>query len=99
MAAKFTAFIVLFGPPASEPGTSGSPEEITKAEKSLEVSTLSNELSFPKQTHFPLMVLVSRKVEPRTTNKFKLILCELMKETEYLAKSISEELGEFCYNS
>nr|XP_023421253.1 probable ATP-dependent RNA helicase DDX58 [Cavia porcellus] len=36
---------------------------------------------------------ISRKVEPRTTNKFKLILCELMKETEYLAKSISEELG------
>ncbi|XP_073907726.1 antiviral innate immune response receptor RIG-I isoform X3 [Castor canadensis] len=34
-----------------------------------------------------------RKVESRTSNKFKLIISQLMKETEFLAKNISEELG------
>uniref|UniRef100_A0A8C2UUC2 RNA helicase n=2 Tax=Chinchilla lanigera TaxID=34839 RepID=A0A8C2UUC2_CHILA len=36
---------------------------------------------------------ISRKVEPRTTNRFKLILCQLMQETEHLAENVSEELG------
>ncbi|EHB15966.1 Putative ATP-dependent RNA helicase DDX58 [Heterocephalus glaber] len=36
---------------------------------------------------------ISRKVKPRTTNRFKLIISQLMKETEHMAKIISEELG------
>ncbi|KAK7810633.1 hypothetical protein U0070_022969 [Myodes glareolus] len=35
-----------------------------------------------------------RKVESRTTNTFKSILAQLMKETEELAKNVSEELGK-----
>lgn len=38
--------------------------------------------------------LVFRKVESRTTNTFKSILAQLMKETEELAKNVSEELGK-----
>ncbi|XP_048216839.1 antiviral innate immune response receptor RIG-I isoform X2 [Perognathus longimembris pacificus] len=34
-----------------------------------------------------------RKVESRTTDKFKVIISQLMKETEFLAKNVSEELG------
>ncbi|KAM5300355.1 antiviral innate immune response receptor RIG-I [Ctenodactylus gundi] len=36
---------------------------------------------------------ISRKVESRTTNQFKVIISQLMKETEYLAKNVSEQLG------
>ncbi|KAH0521657.1 putative ATP-dependent RNA helicase DDX58 [Microtus ochrogaster] len=35
-----------------------------------------------------------RKVESRTTNTFKSIISQLMKETEGLAKNVSEELGK-----
>ncbi|CAO2580414.1 Antiviral innate immune response receptor RIG-I [Lemmus lemmus] len=35
-----------------------------------------------------------RKVESRTTNTFKSIISQLMKETEELAKNVSEELGK-----
>ncbi|XP_017658194.1 probable ATP-dependent RNA helicase DDX58 isoform X2 [Nannospalax galili] len=36
---------------------------------------------------------ISRKVESRTTNTFKSIISQLMKETEHLAKNVSAELG------
>ena len=39
------------------------------------------------------MALVFRKVESRTTDRFKHIISQLMAETEALAKSIFEELG------
>lgn len=39
------------------------------------------------------MALVFRKVKSRTTNRFKCIISELMRETESLAKSIFGELG------
>ncbi|KAM7319599.1 hypothetical protein ACRRTK_021282 [Alexandromys fortis] len=35
-----------------------------------------------------------RKVESRTTNTFKSVISQLMKETEGLAKNVSEELGK-----
>ncbi|XP_051013697.1 antiviral innate immune response receptor RIG-I [Acomys russatus] len=38
---------------------------------------------------------ISRKVESRTTNTFKSIISQLMKETEKLAKNVSQELGRF----
>lgn len=37
---------------------------------------------------------ISRKVESRTSNTFKCIISQLMKETEKLAKNVSEELGK-----
>ncbi|XP_021077791.1 probable ATP-dependent RNA helicase DDX58 [Mus pahari] len=37
---------------------------------------------------------ISRKVESRTSNTFKCIISQLMKETEKLAKDVSEELGK-----
>nr|XP_045015921.1 antiviral innate immune response receptor RIG-I isoform X2 [Jaculus jaculus] len=37
---------------------------------------------------------ISRKVESRATNTFKLIISQLMKETENLAKNVSVELGK-----
>nr|BAC33670.1 unnamed protein product [Mus musculus] len=37
---------------------------------------------------------VSRKVASRTSNTFKCIISQLMKETEKLAKDVSEELGK-----
>lgn len=39
------------------------------------------------------MALVFRKVELRTTDRFKCIISQLMMEIESLAKSIFEELG------
>lgn len=39
-------------------------------------------------------ILVFRKVESRTVNTFKSIISQLMKETEKLAKNVSEELGK-----
>ncbi|XP_076419583.1 antiviral innate immune response receptor RIG-I isoform X2 [Peromyscus maniculatus bairdii] len=38
---------------------------------------------------------IFRKVESRTVNTFKSIISQLMKETEKLAKNVSEELGKF----
>lgn len=38
---------------------------------------------------------ISRKVESRASNTFKCIISQLMKETERLAKNVSEELGKF----
>lgn len=38
---------------------------------------------------------ISRKVESRASNTFKCIISQLMKETERLARNVSEELGKF----
>jgi hypothetical protein len=80
-------------------GAARFPEEAIKAQKSLEISTLNSNLFFLKTFTLILMALVFRKVESRTSNKFKLIISQLMKETEFLAKNISEELGKFYSNS
>ena len=76
-----------------ELGASGFTEEVTKVEKGLEMPALNSYVCFLKNTHFPLMVLVFRKVESRTTNRFKYIIPQLMKEIESLAKSVFDELG------
>lgn len=68
-------------------------EEVTKAEKGLEISAFNYDVFFLRNTNFPLMALVFRKVESRTTDKFKCVISQLMAETEALAKSIFEELG------
>lgn len=51
------------------------------------------DLCFFRTSRVPL-TLVFRKVESRTTNTFKSIISQLMKETEGLAKNVSEELGK-----
>lgn len=48
---------------------------------------------FLKNAHFVFMALVFRKVESRTTDRFKCIISQLMRETESLAKNIFDELG------
>lgn len=73
-------------------GTSGFTEEVTKAEKHLEMPTL-NWCVLLKTTHSLLMALVFRKVESRTTDRFKCIISQLMWETESLAKSVFDEIG------
>ena len=55
--------------------------------------TLKYDVFFLKNTHFTLMALVFRKVESRTTDRFKCIISQLMRETESLAKSIFDEIG------
>ena len=86
-------FVSSFRWPACELGASGFIEEETKAEKGLEIPALNYDVFFLRNTNFPLMALVFRKVESRTTDRFKRIISQLMAETEALAKSIFEELG------
>lgn len=80
-----------FGPLTSGCGACGFPESITRAEEGLEMAAF--DLCF-FQTSRVSLTLVFRKVESRTTNTFKSILAQLMKETEELAKNVSEELGK-----
>ena len=54
---------------------------------------MNYDVFFLRNTNFPLMALVFRKVESRTTDRFKHIISQLMAETEALAKSIFEELA------
>ena len=59
----------------------------------MQMLTLSYDVFFLKNTHFVLMALVFRKVESRTTDRFKCIISQLMREVESLAKNIFDELG------
>lgn len=59
----------------------------------VETPAFNYDVFFLRNTNFPLTALVFRKVESRTTDKFKCIISQLMAETEALAKSIFEELG------
>lgn len=54
---------------------------------------LNYDAFFLKNTHFVLMALVFRKVKLRTTDRFKCIISQLMRETESLAKKIFDELS------
>lgn len=66
-------------------------EDFTRTEPGLEIT--ASDLGFLQSTYTAL-TLVSRKVESRASNTFKCIVSQLMKETERLAKNVSEELGK-----
>lgn len=85
--------VLSFRLPACELGASGLREGVTRAEKGVQMPTLNYDVFFLKNTHFTLMTLVFRKVESRTTDRFKCIISQLMRETENLAKSIFDEIG------
>nr|XP_031532455.1 probable ATP-dependent RNA helicase DDX58 [Vicugna pacos] len=91
---RFRGFEYLFYHSADLPVSLGPQvsEEVRKAERGLERPALNCIFSL-KNTHFPLMAVVFRKVKSRTANRFKSVISQLMLETEGLAKSIFEELG------